>query len=162
LQRCPTGTAPFEFVLARATALTHRQADIMLYQIAQNLPVRRRSNKSNTKRIAVCACSSGSNTTSQEAIIVVGWIIHSIDIGNQRIEQGADFQQLMPVTTRARQARHLNAKDQPDIAKTNLRDQSLKTESPFDRRARSAKIIVNDYDRLARPTKLRARSTNAY
>jgi hypothetical protein len=59
-----------------------------------------------------------------------------------------------PVTTRARQARHLNAENQPDIAKTNHSDQSLKTESAFDRRPRSAKFIVDDHDRLARPAKL--------
>jgi hypothetical protein len=60
----------------------------------------------------------------------------------------------MPVTTRARQTRHLNAENQPDIAKTNLCDQSLKTKAAFDRRARSAKVIVDNHDRLARPSKL--------
>lgn len=60
----------------------------------------------------------------------------------------------MPVTTRARQARHLNAEHQPDIAKTNFRHHSLKTKSAFGRRGRSAKIIIDHDDRFARPSKL--------
>ena len=35
--------------------------------------------------------------TEQQTIIVVGGIIHAIGIGNQRVEEGADLQHLMPV-----------------------------------------------------------------
>jgi hypothetical protein len=89
----------------------------------------------------------------QQTIIIDRRIIHTIGIGNQRVEQRADLQQLMPVPARSRQARHLNANNQSDVAETNLRDQSLKAKATFDGRARSPEIVVDDHDGLARPPK---------
>ena len=85
---------------------------------------------------------------------MIGRIIYAIRVGNQCVEQCTDFEQLMPVPTRTRQTRHLNAKHQTDVAKTNFRDQALEAKPALDRRARSPKIVVNDDDGLACPAKL--------
>ena len=62
----------------------------------------------------------------QQTIVVIGRIIHPIGIGDQRIEQRADFQKLMPIAAGARQSRHLDAEHKADIAEANFGDQPLK------------------------------------
>jgi hypothetical protein len=51
----------------------------------------------------------------------------------------------MPVPAGSRQARHLNAKNQSDVAETNFCDQSLKAKAAFDGRARSLRDKRSNY-----------------
>src|ERR1700722_5286410 len=61
----------------------------------------------------------------------MGWIIHPIGVGDQRIEQRADFQKLMPIAAGARQSRHLDAEHETDIAKAGFGDEPLKAQAPL-------------------------------
>ena len=63
----------------------------------------------------------------QQTIVVMGWIIHPIGVGDQRIEQRADFQKLMPI--KARQSRHLDAEHETDIAEPDFGDEPLKVQA---------------------------------
>ncbi len=74
----------------------------------------------------------------QQTIVEVGRIIHAVNIGDQGVEQRADLQQLVPVPARSRQAGHLDAQNQPDMAKPHFRHQTLETQPPFDAAARPA------------------------
>ena len=60
----------------------------------------------------------------------------------------------MPVPTRTRQTRHLNAEYQSDIAKTDFRNKALEAKAAFDRCARSPKVVVDDDNGFAVPAKL--------
>jgi hypothetical protein len=92
--------------------------------------------------------------TEQQAIIVVRRIIYAIDIGDQRVEQRAYLQQLMPVPARSRQPGHLDAQNQTDMAQAHFRHQPLEAEPSFDGAAGSAEIVVDGDDGLSRPTEM--------
>ena len=91
----------------------------------------------------------------QQAIVVVGRIIHPIGVGDQRIEQRADLQQLMPVPARARQPRHLDAQHEADIAQAHFGDQPLKAQTSLDARAGAPEIVVDHHDLFPPPAVLR-------
>jgi hypothetical protein len=92
----------------------------------------------------------------------VGRIIHPVGVGDQRVEQRADLQKLMPIPAGARQPRHLHAKHEADLAEADLSDQPLKAQASLDARAGASEIVVDDDDLLAQPAKLRRRSASAY
>ena len=93
--------------------------------------------------------------TQKEAIVVVGRIIHPVGVGDQRVEQRADLQKLMPIPAGARQPRHLHAEHEADLAEPDLGDQPLKAQASLDARAGASKIVVDDDDLLAQPAELR-------
>src|SRR5262249_30290202 len=51
----------------------------------------------------------GAFESQQQAVIVLTRVIDAVQVGDQCPKQRTDFQQLMPVFGRARQARHLDA-----------------------------------------------------
>src|SRR5262245_18241763 len=60
----------------------------------------------------------------------------------------------MPIPARGRQARHLNAQHQSNIAEADLRDQALKANAAFDACAYSPEIVIHNHDGLACPSQL--------
>ena len=68
----------------------------------------------------------------QQTIVVSRRIVDAVGIRNQRVEQRTDLQQLMPISARTRQARHLHAQHQPDVPKPDLRHQPLEAEPALD------------------------------
>jgi hypothetical protein len=83
-------------------------------------------------------------------------IIHPISIGDQRIEQRADFQKLTPIAAGARQFRHLDAEHETDIAEANFGDEPLKAKASLDAGPGAPEIIVDDDD-LFRPPAVKRR-----
>ena len=91
----------------------------------------------------------------QQTIVVIGWIIHPVGVGDQRVEQRADFQKLMPIPAGARQSRHLDAEHEPNFAKADFGDQPLKAQASLDAGAGAPEILVDDDDLFLHPAKLR-------
>jgi hypothetical protein len=73
-------------------------------------------------------------------------------IGEQGAEDGTQFQQLMPVLVRARQAAHLQAEDDADMVEADLGQQILKTEPSGDALPAAPLVFVDDFDTVLRPT----------
>ena len=96
----------------------------------------------------------GSLQPEQQAVIIGRRIIDAIDIGDQGVEQRADFQQLMPVPAGARQPRHLRPQHQPNMAQTHLRHQALEAETALDRRPGSPEVVIDGENGLAWPAEL--------
>ena len=85
----------------------------------------------------------------------MGWIIHPIGVGDQRIEQRADFQKLMPIAAGARQSRHLDAEHETDIAQADFGDEPLKAQAALDAGPGAPEIVVDDDDLFPPPAVLR-------
>ena len=68
----------------------------------------------------------------QQAVVVEAGIVDAVGIADQRVEERAHLQQLMPIPARARQARDFAAEHQPDMAKPDLGDEALEA-WPFER-----------------------------
>src|ERR1700730_18269452 len=92
----------------------------------------------------------------------MGWIIHPIGVGDQRIEQRADFQKLMPIAAGARQSRHLDAEHETDIAQADFGDEPLKAQAALDTGPGAPEIVVDDEDRFPPQPYCAARSASAY
>ena len=91
----------------------------------------------------------------QQTIVVMGWIIHPIGVGDQRIEQRADFQKLMPIAAGARQSRHLDAEHETDIAEADFGDEPLKAQAALDAGPGAPEVVVDDDDLFTPPAVLR-------
>ena len=64
-----------------------------------------------------------------------------------RHRQGADLEQLVPVTAGAGQPGHLDAEHQADLVQANLRHQALEAETAFGGSTRSAEIVIGGHDK---------------
>ena len=66
----------------------------------------------------------------------------------------AHFQQLVPISTGTRQARHLNAEHQAHVAETNFRNETLEAGTMQRRRRRPTKVVIDDDHLILAPAKL--------
>ena len=62
----------------------------------------------------------GSFQAKEQAIIVLHRVVNAIQVSNQRVEERAQLQELMPILVGARQARYLHPKDHPDVIQAHL------------------------------------------
>ena len=91
----------------------------------------------------------------QEPVIVTAaGIIHRFGIGDERIEQGADLKELVPVPARPCQARHLDSEDEADVAEADLGDQALEPGPTLDGLAGAPEVVVDHDHALARPAEV--------
>jgi hypothetical protein len=91
----------------------------------------------------------------QEPVVVTATgIIHPFGVGDERVEQGADLEQLMPIPTRSRQTRHLNAEDEADMAEADLGDQPLETDPTLNGLSSPPEVVINHDDAFARPSEV--------
>jgi hypothetical protein len=61
----------------------------------------------------------------QQPVVVVHRVVDAVGVGQQRARQRAQLQQLLPVSARAGQPRHLDAQHQPHMPHGDLGDQPL-------------------------------------
>ena len=87
----------------------------------------------------------------QQAIIEVGWVVEPVFIQNERLAQGADLQQAMPVARVTGESRDLQPHDHADAAETDVGDDPLKPGPLGCRRARQTEVVVDDHDLVGRP-----------
>jgi hypothetical protein len=91
----------------------------------------------------------------QQAIVKIPRVVDAIGVGDQRVEQGAQFQEPMPVGTVARQAGHLVAHDDADPAEADVGDQPLKAFTPGGVLAGLPLVLVNNRDLVFLPAQLK-------
>ena len=90
----------------------------------------------------------------QQSVVVGLRIIDPIGIADQRTEQPADLEQLIPVTRTARQARDFQPQHHADMIETHLQYQALKPRPAFRARPRTALVVVDDHHLRRRPAEL--------
>jgi len=96
--------------------------------------------------------AEGALQPEQEPVVVVGWIIEAVLVGEQGPEDGADFQELMPVLVGARQAAHLQTEEDAHLVECDGGEQALEARARHGGLAALALVKVDDLDLAARPT----------
>src|SRR6266851_539187 len=92
--------------------------------------------------------------TEQQPVVMGPGIIDSFVINDKRIAQCTDFQQSIPIATRTRQARNLQAEHCSNVAQTHFSYQPLKPIAANGRCARLSLILVNHLDMSRRPSQI--------
>jgi len=89
--------------------------------------------------------------TQQEAIVKVTGVVDAILVEDERLGEGADFQEPVPVRRIARQARHLQPHHEPHAAEADLGDEALKALALDRRGARQPEVLVDHDDLIGGP-----------
>jgi hypothetical protein len=87
----------------------------------------------------------------EQPVVVLGGVVHPVQVGDERSEQRAQLQQPVPVGVGARQARDLDPEDEPDVAKADLGHQALEAGASLSARPRFALVVVDDQHPRRRP-----------
>ena len=91
----------------------------------------------------------GALKPQHESVIEIGRVIDAVSVGDQRVGDRAQIQQLVPVGVVAGQPRHLDAQHDPDLAQPDVGDQLLEPEPPIGLRPGAAQVGV-DHHHLVR------------
>src|SRR5205807_2890933 len=86
--------------------------------------------------------------------IVRSRIVDALLVNDQRIGEGTDLQQAIPITARAGQARDFQTQDCSYVAQSYFGNQQLKTVTPNGRSAGLALILVNDLNTCLFPPQI--------
>jgi hypothetical protein len=86
-----------------------------------------------------------------EPVVEVGRIVDAVLVQDQRIGQGADLEQAMPVGVVACQARDLQAHHDPGATHADIAHQALKAFAVLARGARLTEVGIDHDDLLAMP-----------
>ena len=89
--------------------------------------------------------------SQQKPIVEARGIVHAVLVEDERVGEGADLQQPVPVGTVSRQARDLEPHDDAGPTQTDLAHQALETLAPRRRSARLSLVAVDDDDLLIAP-----------
>jgi hypothetical protein len=95
-----------------------------------------------------------SSKAQEQAIVVVGGIVKSVLIGQQRPENPTEFDQLGPVLVGASQPTQFNAKNNSDLIESDLGQQAVIAMASFRSRGRMPLIFINDHNAIACPAQL--------
>ena len=87
----------------------------------------------------------------QQAIRVIGRVVHPVGVGEQDAEAGAQLEQVVPVLAGPGQPAHLQPEDQPDPIQGDLGEQPLEPRPALDRLAALAQVVVDHLDLRPRP-----------
>jgi hypothetical protein len=90
--------------------------------------------------------------TQQHPVVGIARIVHAVLIGEQRAEEGAQFQQVMPVLGRARQPTHLQTENDADVVQRHFGQKPLIPRTVVGPRTALALVLVDDEDAVGRPT----------
>ena len=95
-----------------------------------------------------------------EAVVEIARVIDPVGVGDQRVGQRAQIQQLIPVGVVAGQPRHLDAEHDPDLAQADIGDQVLEPVPRRRLRTGAAQVGVDHHapDGRASPAPPRARA----
>lgn len=98
----------------------------------------------------------------QQAVVEVGRVVHLVGIGEENLEQGAEFEEPVPVRTRPGQPAHLTAEHDPDVPQRHLGEQALEARSVLDGGAADPLLVVDDQYPVVGPTQSDSRCRNWY
>jgi hypothetical protein len=90
----------------------------------------------------------------QQPVVELRRRVDPVGVGDQRPGQRAQIDQLVPVRRGAREPRHLEGEDQPDVSEADLGDELLKPQPAGSRGARAAGVLVDYHDRGGRPAQI--------
>ena len=95
-------------------------------------------------------CSSSSEIVplrpEQQTTVGAAGIVNAVTIGNEAVAQAADVEERIPVGAVAREARHVDRQDQPDLAEADATDKLLEAAALRGRRAAQAEIGIDHVD----------------
>ena len=87
----------------------------------------------------------------QQSVVEVPGVVAAIRIDHQRVGQGTQLQQPMPIEVGARQARDFQRKHRSDLAHRDVGHQGLEVLPTGALRARHAQVPIQHADRALRP-----------
>jgi hypothetical protein len=94
----------------------------------------------------------GALEPQQESVVEVSRVVHPVLIEDQRVGDGADLEQPMPVRRIARQARDFQPEHDPGVPDTDLGHQALEALAICRRSPGLSEVRVNHDDPLLRPS----------
>ena len=86
-----------------------------------------------------------------EAVVISGGVVDAIGVGDQRVGQRAQVQELVPVGVRPRQPGHLQRQDDPGLAEPDVGDQLREPRAARRRGAGPAQVLVDHHDLVRGP-----------
>ena len=89
--------------------------------------------------------------SQHQAVVEISGVIHPVGVGDQRVGDRAQVQQLIPVGVVTGQPRHLNAQHDPHPAQTDIGDQLLEPDPPRGLRPGAAQISIDHHHLMGRP-----------
>jgi hypothetical protein len=93
----------------------------------------------------------GALQAEHEPIVVVGWVVDAVAVGDERVGQRAQVQQLIPVGVVAGQAADLDAQDEPHLAQPDVGDQALEALPRAGVSTGAAKVVVDHQHLVGQP-----------
>jgi hypothetical protein len=99
-----------------------------------------------------CSCVPHASQPQQHTIIVVGWIIQAIGIGQHGPKNGTEFEPLVPIFIGARQSAQFQPQNHPDVVSADLSQEPLEAQTRGHTLATLAVILINDTDPLREPS----------
>jgi hypothetical protein len=98
-----------------------------------------------------CAIWKGAVQTQKETVVGIVGVINAVLVSQQRPEDGTEFEEMIPVLGRTRQATDFQAQDDADVVQGDLGEQPLKAGTVFNSPATRPLVVVDDLDALAWP-----------
>jgi hypothetical protein len=96
----------------------------------------------------------GSFEAQEEPVIVLTGIVDPFFVHHQRVGQGTNLDEAIPITARAGEARRFQAEDSAGTSQTDLRDEELKAVSTDGGSPGMALILIDDRDMLTGPSQI--------
>ncbi len=93
----------------------------------------------------------GALEAQQQSVIVPRRVVEPVQVSDEGAKQGAHFEQAVPVSIRAGQARHLDAENEAHVPEADLRDQPVEAGPASRAGAGLPQVVVNDQHALGRP-----------
>src|ERR1041385_9177489 len=84
--------------------------------------------------------------TEQQAIVRTTRVIHALHVDYSRLDQTTKLEQMMPVSTVARQPRSIQAQHRADISSTDGSDEPIEAGSAHRAARGASKIVVNYFN----------------
>src|SRR6266542_2452241 len=91
----------------------------------------------------------------QQPVIEAAWMIEAIGIGDERIDETTQVEQVVPITIVAGHARDFAGYDDADVAQSHLGDESIESDASYASTAPTySKVFIDDHDLRWRPAQL--------
>src|SRR5262249_6910837 len=87
----------------------------------------------------------------QEPVVVVAGIVEPILVGQERLKDRTQLQELVPVLARPCKTAHLDSQNEAHVIEAYLGEEPLETEPAFDRLATPTLVLIDDEHPVCRP-----------
>ena len=90
--------------------------------------------------------------SQKETIVIAAGVIQCFLIGNQRVRNGTNVQQFVPVAIATCQTRYFQRQDDPDLAQGSRGHHVVKSKTTSRSRSRFSLVIIDYPNELIRPS----------